>query len=70
MGVECPLYLNFANEEFTKATFNIFQCERVTFPFLLISKEIMATVGARVLSPHSSLFQLKLQSDTGVIKAP
>ena len=30
----------------------------------------MATIGARVISPHSSLFLLKLQNDTGVIKAP
>ena len=29
----------------------------------------MATIGARVISPHSSLFQLKLQNDTGVIKS-
>ena len=29
----------------------------------------MATIGARVVSPHSSLFQLKLQNDTGVIKS-
>ena len=29
----------------------------------------MATIGARVVSPHSSLFQLKLQNDTGVVKS-
>ena len=29
----------------------------------------MATIGARVISPHSSLFQLKLQNDTAVIKS-
>ena len=68
---ERPLYLNFADEDFTKATFNIFQCERITFSFLIIQREIMATIGARVVSPHSSLFQLKLQNDTeDLSKAP
>ena len=66
---ECPLYLNFADKDFTKATFNIFQCERITFSFLIIWRQIMATIGARVVSPHPSLFQLKLQHDTGVIKS-
>ena len=68
---ECPLYLNFADEDFTKATFNIFQCERIIFSFLIIQREIMATIGARVVSPHSSLIQLKLQNDTeDLSKAP
>ena len=58
---ECPLYLNFADEEFTKVTLNIFQCERITFSFLITLGEIMATIGARAVSPHSSVFQLKLQ---------
>ena len=31
----------------------------------------MATIGARVVSPHPSLFQLKLQNDTeDLSKAP
>ena len=55
---ECPLYLNFADENFTKANFNIFQCERIIFSFLIIYREIMATIGARIVSPHPSLFQL------------
>ena len=29
----------------------------------------MARIEAHVVSPHSSLFQLKLQNDTGVIKS-
>ena len=68
---ECPLYLIFADEDFTKATFNIFQCERITFPFLILLRKITATIGARVVSPHPSLFQLKLQNDTeDLSKAP
>ena len=33
---KCLLYLNFADEDFTKATFNIFQCECITLSFLII----------------------------------
>ena len=58
---DCLLYLIFADEDFTKATFNIFQCERITFSFLIIQRKIMATIGACVVSPHPSLFQLKVQ---------
>ena len=29
----------------------------------------MAPIGAREVSPHPSLFHLKLQNDTGVIKS-
>ena len=33
---ERPLYLNFVDEDFSKTTFNIFQCERITFSFIII----------------------------------